>query len=125
MTAKWVRLWFVATGICVAAGVILSVITAVHNQQGHSHSGVERGFNTFSFFAIQSNLIVGATSLLLATNGSGLRLFLGRVLPGDPSQAQNFRDVAATGRIALAIDRAQFSRLVEARNGVPIRIDHL
>ena len=60
-------MWFVATGICVVAGVILSVITAVHNQQGHFHSGVERGFNTFSFFAIQSNLIVGATSLLLAT----------------------------------------------------------
>jgi hypothetical protein len=67
VTTKWVRVWFVATVLCVVAGVILSVITAVHNQQGHFHSGVELGFNTFNFFTIQSNLIVGATSLLRAT----------------------------------------------------------
>jgi hypothetical protein len=30
------------------------------------HSAVARGFNTFAFFTILSNLIVGATTLLLA-----------------------------------------------------------
>ncbi len=33
---------------------------------GHFHSGVERAFNSFAFFTIQSNLIVGATTALLA-----------------------------------------------------------
>ena len=31
------------------------------------HSAVARGFNTFAFFTILSNLIVGATTLLLAS----------------------------------------------------------
>jgi hypothetical protein len=49
---------------CVAAGVALSVYTAIQTP-GHFHSGVARGFNTFAFFTILSNLIVGATALLL------------------------------------------------------------
>jgi hypothetical protein len=47
-------------------GVLLSVITATHNTGGYFHSPVARAFNTFAFFTIQSNLIVGITSLLLA-----------------------------------------------------------
>jgi hypothetical protein len=54
-----------ATTASVIAGVILSINTAV-NGAGHFHSGLQRGFNTFAFFTIQSNLIVGFTSLLLA-----------------------------------------------------------
>ena len=46
----------------MVADVALSVVAAVQGQ-GHFHSGVERGFNTFAFFTIQSNLIVGATAL--------------------------------------------------------------
>jgi len=52
--------------VCVVAGVALSVISAVHNQAGHFPNGVERGFNTFTFFTIQSNLLVGASTLALA-----------------------------------------------------------
>src|SRR5260370_9858861 len=33
---------------------------------GRFPPGVERGFNTFAFFTVQSNLIVGATTGLLA-----------------------------------------------------------
>ena len=61
------RLWFGTTALCVVAGVALSVYTAVHGP-GHFTSGVQRGFNTFAFFTIQSNLIVGGTTLLLALN---------------------------------------------------------
>lgn len=67
MTSKHARLWFVTTALCVVAGVALSVYTAVHGQ-GRFTSGIERGFNTFAFFTIQSNLIVGGTTLLLAVN---------------------------------------------------------
>lgn len=64
--AKWQRRCFAATSICVVAGVLISVFTAAHNSSGHFHSPVERAFNTFAFFTIQSNLIVGFVTLLLA-----------------------------------------------------------
>ena len=63
--ARWARAWFAATALCVAVGVAVSVYTAVQGP-GQFHSGVARGFNAFAFFTIQSNLIVGGTSLLLA-----------------------------------------------------------
>jgi hypothetical protein len=68
--AKWARMWFGATAACVAAGVIISVFTAAHNSSGHFRTPVERAFNTFAFFTVQSNLIVGATTLLLAVKPS-------------------------------------------------------
>ena len=49
----------------MAAGVALSVYTAVKTP-GRFRTGVERGFNTFAFFTVQSNLIAGGTALLLA-----------------------------------------------------------
>jgi hypothetical protein len=63
--AKSARVWFAATALCVAGGVAISVYTAVQTP-GRFHTGVERAFNTFAFFTIQSNLIVGGTALLLA-----------------------------------------------------------
>ena len=64
--AKWSRLWFAVTALCVVGGVAISVFTAAHNSAGHFHTPVERAFNTFAFFTVQSNLIVGITALLLA-----------------------------------------------------------
>jgi len=66
VASKGVRIWFAATTVCVAVGVTLSALTAVHTTGGRFPNGVERAFNTFAFFTIQSNLIVGVTSLLLA-----------------------------------------------------------
>jgi hypothetical protein len=62
----WARLWFAVTALCVISGVAISVYTAAHNHTGHFHTPVERAFNTLAFFTIDSNLIVGATVLLLA-----------------------------------------------------------
>jgi hypothetical protein len=62
---RWARIWFAVTALCVLAGVALSVYTAVQTP-GHFPGGAERGFNTFAFFTVQSNLIAGGTSLLLA-----------------------------------------------------------
>ena len=65
MAPRWARPWFAATALCVIAGVALSVYSAAKNP-GYFRSGVERGFNAFAFFTIQSNLIVGGTTALLA-----------------------------------------------------------
>jgi hypothetical protein len=67
MRSQRARLWFAVTAGCVIAGVALSVYTAVQGP-GHFTTGVQRGFNAFAFFTIQSNLIVGGTTLLLALN---------------------------------------------------------
>jgi hypothetical protein len=63
---RWARVWFAATALCVVGGVALSVNSAVHSTTGHFHDGVQRALNTFAFFTVQSNLIVGGTSLALA-----------------------------------------------------------
>jgi len=63
VSARWARAWFAATAFCAAAGVVISVYTAVQTP-GRFHTGFERALNTFAFFTIQSNLIVGATTLL-------------------------------------------------------------
>jgi len=65
MSPRWARAWFAVTALCVVAGVALSVYTAVKTP-GRFHTGVERGFNTFAFFTVDSNLIVGGTTALLA-----------------------------------------------------------
>lgn len=66
--ATWSRLWFAVTALCVAGGVTISVVTAALSSTGHFHTPVERAFNTFTFFTVDSNLIVGVTVLLLAFN---------------------------------------------------------
>jgi hypothetical protein len=66
MTPKWTRGWFAATAVCVLAGVMISAVTAANNGAGHFHPAAARFFNTFTFFTIQSNLLVGVAALLLA-----------------------------------------------------------
>jgi hypothetical protein len=68
--AKWSRIWFASTAFCVGAGVLISVFTAANNSAGHFRTPTERAFNTFAFFTIQSNLIVGVTTALLALKPS-------------------------------------------------------
>ena len=78
-----------ATTACVVAGVVISVTTAVHNTGGRFDNGVERGLNTFAFFTIQSNLIVGITSAVLALK------------PGSSSAA--FRSFRLMGLVAITV----------------------
>jgi hypothetical protein len=58
--------WFGATAACVLVGVVISAITAANNTNGHFHPGAARAANAFVFFTIQSNLLVGAATLMLA-----------------------------------------------------------
>lgn len=66
MPRAWSRSWFGVTALCVAGGVLISVFTAAHNSGGHFPTPIERAFNTFAFFTIQSNLLVGLSAALLA-----------------------------------------------------------
>ena len=66
MSPKWSRVWFGATASCVLVGVVISAITAANNSGGHFHPAAARAANTFVFFTIESNLLVGLGSLLLA-----------------------------------------------------------
>ncbi len=66
MSPRWTRVWFGATAGCVAVGVVISAVTAANNSSGHFHPALARLFNTFTFFTIQSNLLVGLAALLLA-----------------------------------------------------------
>jgi hypothetical protein len=66
MSPRWARVWFGATAACVAAGVVISAVTAANNVAGHFHPAAARLFNTLAFFTIQSNLLVGVAALLLA-----------------------------------------------------------
>lgn len=61
--AQW---WFALTAAVVFVGVPMNAIVAYQNDEGFFSPGIARFFNTFAFFTIQSNLIVGVTCLLLA-----------------------------------------------------------
>lgn len=61
--ARW---WFGATAVAVALGVIVQLFVTADLKQGFFDTSTKRVLNVFCFFTIQSNLIVGATTLLLA-----------------------------------------------------------
>jgi hypothetical protein len=88
VSPRWARAWFAVTALCVAAGVALSVYSAAKNP-GYFHSGVERGFNAFAFFTVDSNLIVGGTTALLA------------IRPDRPSVT--FRTFRLIGLVAITV----------------------
>lgn len=70
MDAKWARPWFATTALCVAAGIVIQLFVTVPNEQSFGGSPLGRGLNIFAFFTIESNVIVGVTSLLLVLNQS-------------------------------------------------------
>jgi hypothetical protein len=66
MSPRWARSWFAATALCALAGVVISAVNAANNSGGHFHPAAARATNAFAFFTIQSNLLAGLGSLLLA-----------------------------------------------------------
>jgi hypothetical protein len=66
MSPRWARSWFAATALCAFAGVAISAVIAANNSEGHFHPAAARAANAFAFFTIQSNLLAGLGSLLLA-----------------------------------------------------------
>ena len=66
MNERWARAWFGVTAAAVFGGIILQAILVANNSSGHFGTPSARVFNMFCFFTVDSNTIVGITSLLLA-----------------------------------------------------------
>jgi hypothetical protein len=62
------RAWFGLTALAVLTGIVVQAVVAANAKAEFFHTSGGRVFNVFCFFTIQSNLIVGVTSLLLALN---------------------------------------------------------
>ncbi|WP_336923417.1 Pr6Pr family membrane protein [Aquipuribacter sp. SD81] len=60
------RTWFAVTALCVAVGVVVDVVTAGTGDGGFFNEPWDRRLNVLAYFTIQSNLLVGLSSLLLA-----------------------------------------------------------
>lgn len=60
------RLWFALTALIVAAGIIIQLYATATTTGGIFPDNPDRVFNVFAYFTVQSNLLLGATSLLLA-----------------------------------------------------------
>jgi hypothetical protein len=66
-TERKMRAWFGLTALAVVVGIIVQVAVAAGAKPPvRFDSATARAFNVFVFFTIQSNLIVGGTSMLLA-----------------------------------------------------------
>ena len=57
---------FAATALCVFAGIVIQLFVAADYSGGRFTTPLHRALNVFVFFTIQSNLILGVTTLLLA-----------------------------------------------------------
>ena len=68
MDQKWSRPWFAVTSAAVLSGVVIQFFVSANNSSFFGGSPLNRGLNIFAYFTVQSNLIVGATTLLLALN---------------------------------------------------------
>ena len=94
MNATKARLWFGVTALVVLSGVVVQVFVTANAGPGHFHTPLTRALNVFAFFTVQSNLIVGVTSLLLAVN---------------PNRASTvFRAFRLTGVVCIAITGVVF-----------------
>ena len=60
------RAWFALTALVAVFALALQVVITAGYQGGHFPTVGGRVFNLFCFFTIQSNVLVGATSLVLA-----------------------------------------------------------
>ncbi|MFC0627019.1 Pr6Pr family membrane protein [Kribbella deserti] len=61
------RSWFAGTALVVAIGIVVQVFaTARSAGTGFYPDNPERVLNIFAYFTVQSNLLLGATTLLLA-----------------------------------------------------------
>lgn len=66
------RLWFTATAVVVAVGLVVQLVATARLDSGFFDSRAGRIANVFCFFTVQSNIIVLVTSALLAVRMSRL-----------------------------------------------------
>lgn len=88
------RLWFGVTALVVLVGIVIQVPVAMRSTTGFFDTSAQRGLNVFAFFTIQSNLVVGVSSAMLA---------LGLARP-----STGFRVLRLAGVVAITITFAVF-----------------
>jgi hypothetical protein len=65
MTERVGRAWFAVTALVVAVGIVVQLFATADNDAGH-FTGTKAVLNVFCYFTIQSNILLGVTSALLA-----------------------------------------------------------
>ncbi len=89
VSERLARPWYAATALCVLVGVVVQLAVSAASPEFFGGSALGRSLNVFAFFTIQSNLIVGVTSLLLVI---------------DPRRTSRFFAVARlTGLVAITV----------------------
>lgn len=84
--ARW---WFALTALVVAVGLVVQLVVVANGDGGFFTDRIDRVLNVFVFFTIQSNIIVGVTSLMLAARWA--------------RPTKLFRTLRLTGVIAIAL----------------------
>ncbi len=60
------RIWFAITAAAVILGIAIQIPVTANGTVGFFHTPFERALNVFSFFTIQSNILIAITCFMLA-----------------------------------------------------------
>ncbi|GAA1556892.1 Pr6Pr family membrane protein [Kribbella lupini] len=60
------RIFHAVTAFVVLAGIVIQLLVTANGTEGFFPDNPDRVFNVFAYFTIQSNLLLGGTTLLLA-----------------------------------------------------------
>jgi hypothetical protein len=60
------RVWAAVTGLIVVCGIVIQLVVTANGHEGFYPDNPERVFNVFAYFTVQSNLLLGGTTLMLA-----------------------------------------------------------
>jgi hypothetical protein len=66
-TSRVFRLYFISIAVLVVVGIVIELFVSANRQGGYFDTPLAKALNLFAFFTIQSNIVVGVTSFLLAT----------------------------------------------------------
>lgn len=84
------RIWTWVTAAAVAAGLVVQLIVTANATEGFFSTPTERVLNVFAYFTIQSNILLGATVLMLA-------------LRPDRPQSTLFKTLRLNGVLCIAV----------------------
>lgn len=74
LPTTWARWWFGLIAALVLTGIVIQMFVSADNEEGFYRTPAARAANVFAYFTIQSNLVVGLTSLALALSWHGRSL---------------------------------------------------
>jgi hypothetical protein len=84
------RSWAGLTALIVAVGIVVQLVVTANGTEGFFPDNPDRVFNVFAYFTIQSNLLLGGTTLMLA-------------LQPDRPQGTLFRTLRLNGVLCIAV----------------------